>query len=126
MDYRVNAMLLATVNKREAINYSALKEVYLDLLKSWCRHYYQEWYNAYQNEAMIHVLLLHANDLNALYLKDIIIMLRDEGWDIVSPEVAFNDEITSLPLLSLKKPTTLNIALVNARVQEAQAFTATV
>ena len=40
----------------------------------------------------IHNLLLHENDINALYLGDIITFLRQNGWEIVSPEEAFADQ----------------------------------
>jgi peptidoglycan-N-acetylglucosamine deacetylase len=42
---------------------------------------------------MKHVLLLHHNLLNALFLGDLIDMLRLNGWKVVSAEEAFNDPI---------------------------------
>jgi hypothetical protein len=40
-----------------------------------------------------HVLLLHENDLAAMYLGDLVARLRKTGWEIVSPDVAFRDPI---------------------------------
>ncbi len=40
-----------------------------------------------------HVLLLHANLANALFLGDAIQMFRERGWTIVPPEAAFADPI---------------------------------
>ena len=38
-----------------------------------------------------HTLLLHENDLNALYLGALIRQLKDENWRIISPEEAYTD-----------------------------------
>jgi peptidoglycan-N-acetylglucosamine deacetylase len=43
-----------------------------------------------------HVLLLHENDLAALYLGDLVKRLRKTGWKIISPERAFQDPIASV------------------------------
>ena len=43
-----------------------------------------------------HVLLLHENDLAALYLGDLVKKLRKTGWKIISPERAFQDPIASV------------------------------
>lgn len=40
-----------------------------------------------------HVLLLHVNLANALFLGDVIQMFRAKGWTITSPEAAFGDPI---------------------------------
>jgi peptidoglycan/xylan/chitin deacetylase (PgdA/CDA1 family) len=41
----------------------------------------------------IHVLLLHETDLAALYIGDLVKALRDDGWEIVTADGAFNDPI---------------------------------
>ena len=48
-----------------------------------------------------HVLLLHHNLTNALFLGDVIDMFRDRGWTIVSPADAFEDSAYKVaPMLS--------------------------
>lgn len=49
-----------------------------------------------------HVLLLHANAINAAFLPDVIAMFRANGWTIVAPEEAYADPVyatktTTLP-----------------------------
>lgn len=39
------------------------------------------------------VLLLHENDLAALFIDDAVLALRDAGWEIISPDVAYEDPI---------------------------------
>jgi peptidoglycan/xylan/chitin deacetylase (PgdA/CDA1 family) len=43
-----------------------------------------------------HVLLMHENDLAALFLPDLIAALRNKGWTIISPTVAFQDPIAEI------------------------------
>ncbi len=44
-----------------------------------------------------HVLLLHMNYLNALYLDDLLQAFRDAGWTFVSMPEALNDPVYALP-----------------------------
>ena len=43
-----------------------------------------------------HVLLLHENDLAALFIGDLIARLRKEGWEIIPAEEAFRDPISQI------------------------------
>jgi peptidoglycan/xylan/chitin deacetylase (PgdA/CDA1 family) len=40
-----------------------------------------------------HVLLLHENDLAALFIDDLVVFLRQQGWEIISPTEAYSDPI---------------------------------
>ncbi len=42
-----------------------------------------------------HVLLLHENDLAALYVDDLAQLLREKGWKIISPVEAYGDPIAA-------------------------------
>jgi hypothetical protein len=44
------------------------------------------------------VLLLHENDLTALFLKDLIKHIRAQGWKIISIEEAYQDPIATIPI----------------------------
>jgi peptidoglycan/xylan/chitin deacetylase (PgdA/CDA1 family) len=41
-----------------------------------------------------HILLLHENDLAALFISDLVSALEDKGWKIISPEEAYADPIS--------------------------------
>ena len=43
-----------------------------------------------------HVLLLHETDLAALYVDDLVVALRRDGWDIISMDEAYTDPIASI------------------------------
>jgi peptidoglycan/xylan/chitin deacetylase (PgdA/CDA1 family) len=43
-----------------------------------------------------HILLLHENDLAALFIFDLVTELRRRGWEIISPEQAYADPISQV------------------------------
>lgn len=40
-----------------------------------------------------HVMLLHTNTINALFLDDVIAALREAGWSLISPSEAYADSV---------------------------------
>jgi len=92
-DWYLEFMYQQALKENKKINYDLLKELYIEHL--W------ESIQFYQNIALKtlgrspkHVLLLHENDLAALFLDDLISFLRGEGWLIISPEEAYKDPIS--------------------------------
>jgi hypothetical protein len=43
-----------------------------------------------------HVLLLHMNYLNSLYLDDLLQRFRDDGWSFITVEEALKDDVYRL------------------------------
>ncbi len=91
-DYYLEFLYQQALKENKKINYDLLQELYIEHL--W------ESIQFYQNIALKtlgrspkHVLLLHENDLAALFLDDLISFLRGEGWLIISPEEAYKDPI---------------------------------
>ena len=74
------------------VDLDALREVYLEhLLES------VEFYDAIAREHLDrsprHVLLLHENDLAALFVEDLVRALREAGWTIIGAREAYDDPI---------------------------------
>jgi peptidoglycan/xylan/chitin deacetylase (PgdA/CDA1 family) len=46
--------------------------------------------------SIAHVLLLHHNLINAMFLKDVIQMFRDKGWTLIDSEAAFKDPVYAM------------------------------
>ena len=74
------------------VNHHALKMVYLDMLMS-AVEFYDELAASHIGRSPAHVLLLHENDLAAIYVDELIERLRENGWDIISPDTAYADPI---------------------------------
>lgn len=89
-DWLINARLQQALKRGDTVDYQALKHLYLRLLKEWCT-FYIDLYEKNLPSKITHTLLLHANDLNALYLADIFAMINKAGWHLASPELAFQD-----------------------------------
>ncbi len=69
---------------------AAWRAAYLDHL--WDRAcYYDTLATTVLGRGLQHVLLLHANAINAAFLPDVIAMFRGRGWEFVSPEAAWAD-----------------------------------
>jgi len=110
-DWYLNQKLQEAIKGNKQIDYEKLKGLYLSFIKRWCGQYIE----AYPKE-IVHTLLFHANDLNALYLNDILLMIRQSGWNIVSPEKAFTD--TSWREKVIKEPETFTLPPPSPSSQE--------
>lgn len=66
---------------------------------AYLRHLYDraQYYDGLSRQllgrSVAHVLLLHHNLINALFLKDVIHMFQDKGWTLIDSEVAFQDPV---------------------------------
>jgi hypothetical protein len=74
------------------IDMDALRQMYLEVML-----HAVDTYDRLALEALgrspAHVLLAHENDLQALFIGDLVKALRARGWTIVSPDEAFADPI---------------------------------
>jgi peptidoglycan-N-acetylglucosamine deacetylase len=55
--------------------------------------YYDGLSRVVLGRSVAHVLLLHHNLINALFLKDVLQMFRDKGWTLIDSEQAFRDPV---------------------------------
>jgi peptidoglycan-N-acetylglucosamine deacetylase len=55
--------------------------------------YYDGLSRTVLGHSVAHVLLLHHNLINALFLKDVIQMFKDKGWALIDSEAAFRDPV---------------------------------
>jgi peptidoglycan/xylan/chitin deacetylase (PgdA/CDA1 family) len=87
-DYYISHLLQSALNRRKKIDYEKLKKVYLETMLE-CVDYFEGLYKLRGKEGVNHVLLMHSNDLTALYIGDLITALRDKGWTIISVHDAY-------------------------------------
>lgn len=59
-------------------------------------HYYDGLSHRLLGRSVAHVLLLHHNLINALFLADVIRMFQSQGWTLVDPETAFKDPVYAI------------------------------
>ena len=96
LDWYMNYLMQKNLKQGKQIDYHKLKQIYLQTTLD-CINFYYKVYLDRLGFAPPHSLLLHENDLNALYLGDLIDLLKDEGWEIIDPEDVYIDlEITEM------------------------------
>jgi len=91
-DWYMNALAAEAVSKGHPLDMEALGAAYVENLVSDVE-FYDEIARATLGRSPAHVLLLHENDLAALFVGDLVGALRAQGWQIVTAEEAFADPI---------------------------------
>jgi peptidoglycan-N-acetylglucosamine deacetylase len=91
-DWHINGALGKAINSNTKINYDELKKFYLEHVYNSIQ-FYDNIGRQVLGRSPRHVLLLHENDLAALFLGDLIQLLKDKGWKIISPKEAYTDPI---------------------------------
>ena len=71
------------------------RDAYLNHLYDRAR-YYDGLSRTVLGRSVAHVLLLHHNLINALFLRDVIQMFKDKGWTLIDSEVAFKDPVYAM------------------------------
>jgi peptidoglycan/xylan/chitin deacetylase (PgdA/CDA1 family) len=91
-DWYISALLTKAAEEKKIIDYAKARDFYVQSLMSSI-----EFYDAIAQKALKrsprHVLLLHENDAAALFVDDLVIELRKQGWKIISPQKAYQDKI---------------------------------
>lgn len=87
-DYYMSYLLQKSLQSGKHIDFEKLKKVYLQVMLE-CVEYFEGWFVLQGRQSMNHVLLMHSNDLTALYIGDLVEELRNRGWTIVSIHDAY-------------------------------------
>ncbi len=94
-DWYYSARLRDRLAQSPAADRNAYRDAYLRHLLDRAR-YYDRLSRDVLGRSVSHVILLHHNLINALFLKDVIAMLQANGWVLVDAESAFADPIYDL------------------------------
>jgi len=89
-DWYINKLLQKALRQGKKVNYSKLQDLYLKVMIGYVNYYYR-FYLEKLGYSPPHSLLLHENDLTALYLPQLVKSLEDEGWVFINPEGVYND-----------------------------------
>jgi peptidoglycan-N-acetylglucosamine deacetylase len=92
----------------------AYKDAYLRHLYDRAQ-YYDSLSRRVLGRSVSHVLLLHHNLINALYLADVIRMFREKGWTLIDSELAFKDPVYALRPNTLPAGESILWALAKAK-----------
>jgi peptidoglycan/xylan/chitin deacetylase (PgdA/CDA1 family) len=94
-DWSMDRRFQEAIAAGKKIDFDRLRDAYVDLLSD-SVEFYDDVAVKELGRSPRHVLLMHENDLAALYLGDLVKRLRKNGWKIISPDAAFKDPIASI------------------------------
>lgn len=113
-DWYIEDKWKEAVNQGKSVDMDALRSVYLKVMLS-AVDFFEELAQNTLERSPAHVLLMHENDLAAIFIDDLITELRSKGWEIISPDEAYQDPIAKI----LPKTLMANQGLVAALAVEA-------
>ncbi len=93
-DWYLNSLLTAALSEKRNIRMEELRTVYIDHIYNSIL-FYDGIAMKHLGRSPKHVLLLHENDVAALFLGDLIVYLKSKGWKIISPRIAYQDDIAT-------------------------------
>jgi len=91
-DWYIESKLWDALKKGNTVDYDRLKKLYVKVIRE-SALFYENLAKEALGYSPVHVMLLHENDLNALYITDIVKMLERQGFQIVPASKAFEDPI---------------------------------
>lgn len=91
-DWYISSLITKAAAEKKIIYFDKARDFYVQtMMKS------IEFYDALAIRTLKrsprHVLLLHENDAAALFVDDLVVELRKQGWKIISPQKAYQDPI---------------------------------
>ncbi len=92
-DWHLEMRFQQALSEGCAVNYDALGALYVSLSVEAAAYYDAVASDALGDAPVVHVLLLHENDLAARFAADLVDGLRNAGWEIVHPDQAYRDPL---------------------------------
>jgi hypothetical protein len=91
-DWAISARLETRTERNPAANLAGYRDYFLQHI--WERsQFYDSLARRVLSRSVRHIVLLHHNALNALYLDDLIGMFREKGWRPVDAAFAYGDPV---------------------------------
>jgi len=91
-DWHVDLRLQQALRDEKWVDFEKLGRFYVRMM-IYAAEYYDGIAVQTLGESPVHVLLLHENDLAALFADDLVRAFRAAGWEIVSPDAAYDDPL---------------------------------
>nr|WP_321399869.1 polysaccharide deacetylase family protein [uncultured Desulfobacter sp.] len=91
-DWYIDSFVEKELRVGKKLNYKKLQRFYINMLLDQI-NFYNKMAMAVIGRIPVHSMLLHENDLNALFLEEIIDAIREKGHTIVSADRIFLDPI---------------------------------
>ncbi|MCP4584211.1 MAG: polysaccharide deacetylase family protein [candidate division Zixibacteria bacterium] len=93
-DFYMESLFQRALRDGKEVDFDKLKDAYINILWS-AIEFYDDIAVKTLGRSPKHVLLLHENDLAALFIDDLVKHIRGQGWEIISPAEAYTDPIAT-------------------------------
>ena len=93
-DWHLESLMSEAIRSTGSLNLDGWRQLYLDMLLT-AINFYDKQAITHLGRSPRHVLLLHENDLAALFIDDLVHALRVDGWEIINAEAAYEDPIAA-------------------------------
>ena len=94
-DWYMDTLYQKAVREGKTVDYDKLKTIYIEELWDSIQ-FYDEIAKEELGRSPKHILLLHENDLAAMFIDDLVKFLEEKGWSIISPLEAYKDPISKV------------------------------
>jgi len=94
-DWYLDAKWNEAVQQGRRVDIDALRGVYVDMLMG-AVAFFEDMAIESLDQTPAQVILLHENDVAAMFIGDLVAALRADGWTIVSPDEAYSDPISKV------------------------------
>jgi peptidoglycan/xylan/chitin deacetylase (PgdA/CDA1 family) len=91
-DWYYNSRLRERLSKDPGADLNPYRDAYLEHVYDRAQ-YYDGLSQKVLGRSVLHVILMHHNLINALFLHDVIRMFRDKGWQVIDAKIAFADPV---------------------------------
>ena len=91
-DWHIETMFQSAIEKGVSVDFERMRKFYVQVMME-SIEYYDDMAQTNLGRSPKHILLLHEMDISALYIGDLVDELRRKGWEIISLEEAYTDEI---------------------------------
>jgi peptidoglycan-N-acetylglucosamine deacetylase len=93
-DWYIDSLAQRALRDGESVNMDALGALYVEVMLA-SANFYDQLAVTHLGRSPRHVMLLHENDLAALFIDDLVEALERDGWTIITAEAAYEDPIAS-------------------------------
>ncbi|MCW8997350.1 MAG: polysaccharide deacetylase family protein, partial [Kangiellaceae bacterium] len=91
-DWYIESLFQKSLKNGTKINFEKLGNFYVGVLLE-SIEYYDQMARKHIGRSPKHVLLLHENDIAALFIDDLVAALKNKGWKIITPTEAYTDQL---------------------------------
>lgn len=91
-DWYLDKLARDAAERGDALNMDALRDLYIEAMLG-SANFHDQLARTHLGDSPRHIILLHENDLAALFIADLVEALRRDGWTIISADAAYADPL---------------------------------